>query len=115
MHAWYHVGSCHTRRASTHADRRLWPECSLSPYWWQYSLCPGHESERSSHGLLSGTFAHRARLLEHLTPYDPELTLALDNLTTRLAEVDSPLPMRLGCWKDASPVLCHSGSDIRLL
>jgi len=31
------------------------------------------------------TAFHRARLVEHLTPYDPGPTLALDNLTARLA------------------------------
>jgi DHA2 family multidrug resistance protein len=31
------------------------------------------------------TAFHRVRLLDHLTPYDPGSTLALDNLTARLA------------------------------
>ena len=31
------------------------------------------------------TAFHRARLLDHLTPYDPGPTLVLDNLTARLA------------------------------
>jgi MFS transporter, DHA2 family, multidrug resistance protein len=42
------------------------------------------------YGLVTSQIAHRTafhrvRLLEHLTPYDPGLTLALDNLTARLA------------------------------
>jgi DHA2 family multidrug resistance protein len=36
------------------------------------------------------TALHRARLVEHLTPYDPGSTLALDNLTARLAERGVP-------------------------
>jgi MFS transporter, DHA2 family, multidrug resistance protein len=36
------------------------------------------------------TAFHRVRLLEHLTPYDPGLTLALDNLTARLAGAGLP-------------------------
>ena len=36
------------------------------------------------------TVLHRARLVEHLTPYDPGSTLALDNLTARLAEGGVP-------------------------
>jgi MFS transporter, DHA2 family, multidrug resistance protein len=36
------------------------------------------------------TAFHRACLLEHLTPYDPRLTLALDNLTARLAGAGLP-------------------------
>jgi len=35
--------------------------------------------------LTHRTALHRARLVEHLTPYDPTSTLALDNLTARLA------------------------------
>jgi hypothetical protein len=40
--------------------------------------------------VVHRTAFHRARLLEHLTPYDPGLTLALDNLTARLAGAGLP-------------------------
>ena len=36
------------------------------------------------------TAFHRARLLEHLTPYDPGPSLALDNLTARLTGAGLP-------------------------
>jgi DHA2 family multidrug resistance protein len=57
VHVWYYVGSRHAHSAPTHADRRLWPEYSLSPYWWQYWLCPGDEPGRPSHRLPSGASA----------------------------------------------------------
>jgi MFS transporter, DHA2 family, multidrug resistance protein len=36
------------------------------------------------------TAFHRARLIDHLTPYDPGPALALDNLTARLASEGFP-------------------------
>jgi DHA2 family multidrug resistance protein len=54
--------------------------------------------------LAHRTAFHRARLLDHLTPYDPGPALALDNLTARLvgggvapgAAIDSALKMLSG-------------------